>query len=74
MRVCCLLVMLGLCSCATTSSTTSPDASVETTPSKAEKNRLACRKMCEVAGDAEDNTAAVADCQRRCDAESEQAR
>jgi hypothetical protein len=59
-----LLLALGACA---TSTPSAPDASAETTPSRAEKNRLACKKMCEVAGDAEDNAAAVAHCQAQCD-------
>ena len=65
MRLWSFTLLLALSACAT-SSTNGPDASTETTSSRAEKNRLACKKMCEVAGDAEDNTAAVATCQAQC--------
>jgi len=51
-------------SCTTTREKT--EAEAETAASAT--NEAACKKMCEVAGDAEENVAAVAACQEKCTA------
>lgn len=48
----------------------SSSSSAEPAATRDEKDRAACRKMCEMAGDEEGNTSAVADCQAKCDAET----
>ena len=70
MRTFAALALTALTACATTSisSAGANDGVADAPATRAEKDRAACRKMCEVAGDAEGNTDAVADCQTKCDA------
>lgn len=71
-RVSVVVVALGLsfvmgCSTLRSVAGTSPKHAPTATAKATAKEIAACQKMCSVAGDAEDNKAAVEKCQKKCE-------
>jgi len=65
MRALALAVTIAAAACATsTSSTPKADPAAA---GRDDRDQNACLKMCEVAGDAEENKGAVADCKAACE-------
>ncbi len=54
--------------CSTLRSVAGSTRSGEKATAKSDKDVAACEKMCSVAGDAEDNKSAVANCKKKCQA------
>ena len=60
------VAVTGCSTLRTLTSSTSSAKSEKKAQAKSKEDIAACEKMCEVAGNAEDNKGAIANCQKKC--------